>query len=97
MDRPRKKPLDRNELGDFTYRAGCTFFVNPETKEIRWVVRTAGTITDDRELERMRRYLTGDHLPNLNEFAISDPGSLGLSLKEGRDEPFALLHDHVED
>lgn len=96
MDRLREKQLDREEHGDFIYRAGCTFFVNPETKEIRWVIRTAGTVADDGELERMRSYLTGEQLPNLNEFAISDPGSLGLTLGESRDEPFALLHNQGE-
>jgi len=88
--------LSAEENGDFTYRAGCTFFINPENKEIHWVIRTAGTIASDDELDRMRRYLTGDHLPNVNQFAINDPQSLGLSAKHGRDEPFALLHDQSE-
>lgn len=88
--------LHRDETGDFTYRAGCTFMINPETKEIRWVIRTAGTISDNDELDRMRRYLKGDHLPNRNEFAINDPRSLGLASGAGRDEPFALLHEHPE-
>jgi hypothetical protein len=80
--------------GDFTYRAGCTFLINPENKEIRWVMRTAGTIKDDSELDRMRRYLGGGRLPNRNEFAVSDPETMGLqSGSRGRDEPFALLHD----
>lgn len=88
---------ERDETGDFIYRAGCTFLINPENKEIRWVMRTAGTINDDNELERMRTYLTGNQLPNRNEFAVSDPQTLGLrSGGEGRDEPFALLHDSAE-
>ena len=94
-DKPGSK-LSKNEDGDFTYRAGCTFMINPKTKEIRWVIRTAGTIIDDDELDRMRRYLKGDHLPNRNEFAINDPRSLGLASGAGRDEPFALLHEHGE-
>tara|TARA_R110000751_G_scaffold288076_4_gene393297 strand:- start:152449 stop:154674 length:2226 start_codon:yes stop_codon:yes gene_type:complete len=96
MDRTRK-PLSRDEHGDFTYRAGCTFLINPENKEIRWVMRTAGTIVADSELERMRRYLTGDNLPNLNEFAITSPATMGLASTTMRDEPFALLHDQHED
>jgi hypothetical protein len=95
MDKSKKR-LARDMDGDFTYRAGCTFLINPENKEIRWVMRTAGTITDDNELERMRSYLTGDDLPNLNEFAITDPGSMGLATSTGRAEPFALLHDQIE-
>jgi hypothetical protein len=89
-------PLDEDDQGDFTYRAGCTFFINPENKEIHWVIRTAGTIANNDELERMRAYLTGDNLPCANEFAINDPKSLGLSTVHGRDEPFALLHDQPE-
>jgi hypothetical protein len=88
--------LLEKEDGDFTYRAGCTFFINPENKEIHWVIRTAGTIANNDELDRMRRYLTGDNLPKLNAFAINDPQSLGLSTKHSRDEPFALLHDQGE-
>lgn len=85
-----------DETGDFTYRAGCTFLINPENKEIRWVMRTAGTINDNGEMDRMRRYLNGGNLPNRNEFAVSDPETMGLqSGSQGRDEPFALLHDSV--
>jgi len=89
-------PLDEDDQGDFTFRAGCTFFINPENKEIHWVIRTAGIISSNDELDRMRAYLTGDNLPCANEFAINDPKSLGLSTRHGRDEPFALLHDQAE-
>jgi hypothetical protein len=88
--------LPEEENGDFIYRAGCTFFINPGNKEIHWVIRTAGTIASNDELDRMRGYLTGDNLPNVNEFAINDPQSLGLSTSHVRDEPFALLHDQSE-
>lgn len=91
MDAPGSRH-ERSVSGDFTYRAGCTFLINPENKDIRRVIRTAGIITDDNELERMRRYLTGESLPNRNEFAITNPRSMGLTSGRGRDEPFALLH-----
>ena len=95
MDQPGTHH-NKDEKGDFTFRAGCTFLINPENKEIRWVMRTAGTITEDIELDRMRSYLTDEKLPNRNEFAITDPSSLGLAPAQGRREPFALLHDHEE-
>ena len=82
-----------NNRADFTYRAGSTFFLNPETFEVDWVIPTAGNVADSNELERMRRYLTGQDYPRNNAFdpglqSISDPNHIS------RDEPFAFLHDH---
>jgi len=87
------KKISRRDEGDFIYRAGCTFFINPQNREFRWVIRTAGTIADDAELERMRKYLTGESMPTHNEFAIMDPAMLGLAGGKDRREPFAMLHD----
>lgn len=80
------------ETGDFTYRAGSTFFLDPETLDIHWVIPTAGSVTDDGELARMRDYLTGDSLPRMNAF---DAGMRSMAdTTERRIEPFAMLHDH---
>ena len=49
---------DSADDGDFRYRAGCTLIINPSTMEVRRVIRTPGTIADDKELDRMRRFLT---------------------------------------
>ena len=84
--------------GDFKYRAGCTILIDPKTQEIRRVIRTAGTIADDSELNRVRRYLCGEvEASGGNAF---DSG-LALSIRSigaaTRDEPFALIHQGKED
>jgi hypothetical protein len=48
---------------DFKYRAGCTLRIDPEKTQIRRVIRTPGTVADDGELERMRRYLLDGFAP----------------------------------
>ena len=53
---------------DFKYRAGCTLLIDPEEMQIRRVIRTPGTVADDDELDRMRRYLL-DGLTPPNAFA----------------------------
>ena len=70
---------------DFLYRAGCTLLIDPATQDVRRVIRTAGTIADDAQLERVRRFLTGEE---------GDVGgnAMDAGLTEGRGEPFALLH-----
>ena len=95
------KVFDRSEHGDFMFRAGCTFFIDPNRlDEIPWVIKTAGTVSDDGELERMRRFLTGEDTPDRgapNAFDTSCPRSLKLGGGPEREEPFALLHDHEGD
>ncbi|MBI5578762.1 MAG: hypothetical protein HY895_06380 [Deltaproteobacteria bacterium] len=71
--------------GDFKYRAGCTLIINPNTMEVRRVIRTPGTIADNVQLERMRRHLTGADREPSNAF---QEARVALSAKE----PFALLH-----
>jgi hypothetical protein len=82
MDQPGSQPPDD---GDFRYRAGCTLLINPTTMEVRWVIRTPGTIADDAQLERVRRFLTEGGLEPGNAFDFAR-----AALKAG--EPFALLH-----
>ncbi len=82
---------------DFVYRAGCTVLIDPMTAEVRRVIRTAGTIADDGELERVRRFLVGEAGAAGNAFDAGLPRSLGLAGATVRNEPFALLHRHEEE
>jgi len=95
MDRPGPA-IDREVTGDFTYRAGCTFFLDPETLNIHSVIKTPGTIASNDELNRMRAWMTGENVPLHHAF---DRGPLSLS--EGghpaQAEPFAMLHEHEEE
>lgn len=75
--------------GDFRYRAGCTILINPTTMEIRRVIRTPGTITDNEQLEKLRKFLTEGGLEPGNAFELARNA---MSAKE----PFALLHRHTE-
>lgn len=79
--------LNANEKGDFRYRAGCTLLIDPVTMTVRRVIRTAGTIADDGELERQRQFLVEGGLPPTDAYSIA---TRALSSKE----PFALLHLH---
>jgi hypothetical protein len=74
---------------DFIYRAGCTLLINPVTMEVRRVIRTRGTIADNRALERVRSFLADGGLPPPNAF------SRARDVVHAR-EPFALLHRDEE-
>jgi hypothetical protein len=77
---------------DFRYRAGATILIDPSTREVRRVIRTPGTIADDHELARVRRFLDTGGGGSGNAF----DGGITLSRRErdvdGRREQFALLH-----
>jgi hypothetical protein len=84
--RPAGASLDEP---DFIYRAGCTLLINPTTMEVRRVIRTPGTITDQAQLERVRAFLAeGLEAPNAFHAA--------RAAFDAR-EPFALLHRHGGD
>jgi hypothetical protein len=70
---------------DFVFRAGCTILIDPVTAEVRRVIRTPGTIADHTELERVRRFLTGE------------AGGIDGGRRITRNEPFALLHQLEEE
>lgn len=89
MDKRRNIP--NSDRGDFIYRAGCTLLIDPMNLEIRRVIRTPGTIADDGELNRQRRFLTGDGFEPTNAFDNAGR-TLGASLRN----PFALLHQESE-
>ena len=74
---------------DFKYRAGCTLLINPVTMEVRRVIRTRGTIADNRELDRVRRFIVEGGLEPPNSF------DRARNLVNAR-EPFALLHRDAE-
>jgi hypothetical protein len=79
-----KVSLKDGDSGDFRYRAGCTLLIDPQTMSVRRVIRTAGTIDDDDQLERVRRFLTGELEPT-NAF---DKARAAMTVRE----PFAMLH-----
>ena len=81
-------PLPDNDY-DFKYRAGCTLLINPVTMEVRRVIRTRGTIADNRELDRVRRFIVDGGLEPPNSF------DRARNLVNAR-EPFALLHRGAE-
>jgi hypothetical protein len=89
---PGEDPL----RGDFVYRAGCTALLDLRSGEVRYVIRTHGTIANDDELARVRNYLTGQSGAIGNAFDSSLPVSLRHRGGKGRDEPFALLHQLEE-
>jgi hypothetical protein len=63
--------------------------MDPTTMQVRRVIRTAGTIADDAQLERIRRYITEGAPGPSNAF---QPARNAI---QGR-EPFALLHRQAE-
>lgn len=77
--------LSQSEEGDFRYRSGCTLLIDPVTMQVRRVIRTPGTITDDAALERQRRFLNEGGLEPPNAFTMA------RTMVNAR-EPFALLH-----
>lgn len=90
-------PIADGEHGDFTYRAGCTIHFDPHQKDVRRVIRTHGSIIDDRELERVRSYLSGELGAVGNAFDAGLAESVDVRPMGARDELFALLHDVEEE
>lgn len=75
--------------GDFTYYAGCTLLINPINMEVRRIISTPTTVTDEAELKRLRRFLTEGGLEPGNSFDFA------RKVLDAR-EPFALLHRESE-
>ena len=63
---------------------------------MRRVIRTPGTIADDDELDRVRRFLLGERRHRGNAFDAGLAPSLRRRDDDARDEPFALLHQLEE-
>ena len=93
-DGPRQK--GRRAKPDFLYRAGVTLIVDPVERQLRRVIRTPGTIADDAELDRVRRFLLGEGGGSDNAFDGGMARSLRLRDADARVEPFALLHQMEE-
>ena len=81
---------------DFVFRAGCTVLVDPRNADVRRVIRTAGTIAETRELDRVRDFLTGERGVIGNSFDAGLAESLADGNRSTRVEPFALLHQLEE-
>ena len=88
--------INRDIDGDFKYRAGCTILIDPVTQEVRRIIRTPGTVNDDTELDRVRRFLLGEHGVTGNAFDAGLAESLNAKNGISRNEPFALLHELEE-
>ena len=99
LDRKKQKEIDEGKIPvpkdepDFKYRAGCTLLIDPSTQEVRRVMRTAGDVADDNQLERVRSFLQGESHPGDNAFDAGVAAGWGSSGASSRSEPFALLHD----
>lgn len=88
----------QEEFGDFTYRAGCTLIFDQATQEIRRVIKTRGKIDDNDYLDKIRSYLNGDPHTHSNAFDAGLSESLRVEHSvEQRNEPFALLHQNLND
>jgi len=81
---------------DFIYRAGCTILIDVATQEVRRVIRTAGDIADNEQLDRVRRFLLGETGASGNAFDAGLASSARSPQAINRDEPFALLHQPNE-
>ena len=96
----RDNPMSKEAAApDFIFRAGCTALIDPLEGTVRRVIRTRGTVADDRALERMRRFLTGEGAePDAPAMSgvMGDAYTAGIarSLRSPSRivEPFALLH-----
>jgi hypothetical protein len=86
----------QSERPDFKFRAGCTIVIDTTRSVFRHIIRSPGSVDDDGELERVRQFLTGDPGPGTNAFDGMRTPSLREPKNRGLDEPFALLHRHVE-
>jgi hypothetical protein len=82
---------DRNDPNTFVYRAGCTLLIDRLNRKLRRVIKTPGLITDNTRLDRVRRFLAnGDDPPNAF-------WSRQQALKAAIAEPFAMLHQSIDD
>jgi hypothetical protein len=93
----RTKPIPLGEDGDFKFRAGCTIVIDGAKNTFRHIIRTPGTVEDDKELAIVRAFLAGEAEADANSFDGRRQRSLTEPRARGFDEPFAMLHRHPED
>jgi len=77
----------RKESCDFWFRRGCTLVVNQRARLVRWMARTHGDICDDGEMERVRSFLLGSTVDELDAFV----GPIGPHRLTNQ---FAAVHRH---
>ena len=92
-----KARITGGQDGDFKFRTGVTIVIDSTRNAFRHIIRTPGTIADNRELEIVRAYLTGEGEADSNSFDGRRQRSLSEPRTRGLDEPFAMLHRHSED
>jgi len=92
----RTKPFPVNEDGDFKFRTGCTIIIDGARNAIRHIIRTPGKVDDDKELEFVRAFLTGESDGDVDSFDGQRQRSL-QDRRKGFVEPFAMLHRHSGD
>ncbi len=94
FDRSKQHEHDQGNgsenIPDFVYQSGCTLLIDLANMQLRRVIRSPGTVADEAELERVRRFFIGGGLQPLNAFA---PATAQISARE----PFAMLHRNQED
>jgi hypothetical protein len=91
------KRFPANKDGDFKFRAGCTIVIDGTKNTFRHIIRTPGTVEDDKELAIVRAFLTGEAEASANSFNGRRQRSLTEPRVRSFDEPFAMLHRHSED
>lgn len=90
MDR-RPEPFwgDEKEQIDFRFRRGCTLLIDARSFRVRRVIRTRGDVTNNTQLEQVRKFLARSRSRPLDAFhVVSDAGKY---------EAFAMLHRHVSE
>jgi hypothetical protein len=92
LDNQTAAPPAQLPKPDFIFRAGCTVLIDPRRSVVRRVIRTPGTIADNNELDRVRRFLVGDVEVVGNAFDAGLIESYATADPRTRAEPFALLH-----
>jgi hypothetical protein len=93
----RTIPFPASKNGDFKFRAGCTIVIDGTKNTFRHIIRTPGTVEDDKELDFVRAFLTGEADADVNSFDGRRQRSLAEPRVRGFNEPFAMLHRHSED
>jgi hypothetical protein len=77
----------RKDDCDFWFRRGCTLMVNQKARLVRWIARTPGDICDDAEMAKVRAFLLGSTIDELDAFS----GPIGPHKLTNQ---FAAVHRH---
>jgi hypothetical protein len=93
----RTTPFPEHKDGDFKFRAGSTVVIDATKNTFRHIIRTPGTVEDDKELALVRAFLTGEAETDSNAFDGRRQRSLAEPRVRRFEEPFAMLHRHSED